>query len=95
MKTLDEAGRVKYINVSGGHLGISKSDMKKYVVPYIIDHTQDDDRKQVEPEELKDILPSKRLLDGSSSYNWPQSIQSFISEVLGLTEDSVEDPAGI
>lgn len=35
LKTLDEAGRVKYISVPGNHLGISRSDMKKYVVPYL------------------------------------------------------------
>ncbi|XP_017969578.1 PREDICTED: palmitoyl-protein thioesterase 1 isoform X3 [Theobroma cacao] len=37
LKTLDEAGRVKFINVSGNHLQISKSDMKKYIVPYLED----------------------------------------------------------
>lgn len=36
LRTLDEAGRIKYISVSGGHLGISKSDMKKHVVPYLM-----------------------------------------------------------
>ncbi|BBG97309.1 alpha/beta-Hydrolases superfamily protein [Prunus dulcis] len=35
LKTLDEAGKVKFIKVSGGHLHISRSDMKKYVVPYL------------------------------------------------------------
>lgn len=35
LKTLDDAGRVKYVSVAGNHLGISKSDMKKYVVPYL------------------------------------------------------------
>ncbi|KAK9911029.1 hypothetical protein M0R45_034955 [Rubus argutus] len=39
LKTLDEAGKVKFINVSGNHLSISKSDMKKYVVPYLEDGT--------------------------------------------------------
>ncbi|XP_050385317.1 uncharacterized protein LOC126801882 [Argentina anserina] len=39
LKTLDEAGKVKFINVSGNHLAISKSDMKKYVVPYLEDGT--------------------------------------------------------
>ncbi|KAH7550566.1 hypothetical protein JRO89_XS13G0219700 [Xanthoceras sorbifolium] len=29
LKTLDEAGKVKFINVSGGHLDISHSDMKR------------------------------------------------------------------
>ena len=37
LKTLDEAGKVKFINVSGGHLDISQSDMKKYIVPYLKD----------------------------------------------------------
>ncbi|CAB4299924.1 unnamed protein product [Prunus armeniaca] len=37
LKTLDEAGKVKFINVSGGHLRISRSDMKRYVVPYLED----------------------------------------------------------
>eukprot|EP00262_Sarcandra_glabra_P006846 TRINITY_DN19400_c0_g1_i1.p1 TRINITY_DN19400_c0_g1~~TRINITY_DN19400_c0_g1_i1.p1 ORF type:complete len:317 (+),score=35.27 TRINITY_DN19400_c0_g1_i1:210-1160(+) len=37
LKTLDDAGRVKYVNVSGNHLGISESDMKKYIVPYLED----------------------------------------------------------
>ncbi|KAF2303567.1 hypothetical protein GH714_019198 [Hevea brasiliensis] len=34
-KTLDEAGKVKFINVSGNHLEISRNDMKKYIVPYL------------------------------------------------------------
>ncbi|KAL6181263.1 hypothetical protein ACLB2K_047918 [Fragaria x ananassa] len=39
LRTLDEAGRVKYVSVSGGHLGISESDMKKQVVPYLVSST--------------------------------------------------------
>ncbi|KAL5225537.1 hypothetical protein ABZP36_012176 [Zizania latifolia] len=35
LKTLNEAGRVKFVSVPGGHLSISRSDMKKYVVPYL------------------------------------------------------------
>lgn len=37
LKTLDKAGKVKFIVVAGNHLGISESDMKKYVVPYLQD----------------------------------------------------------
>ncbi|KAL3598666.1 hypothetical protein D5086_006584 [Populus alba] len=37
LRTLDEAGRVHFVNVSGGHLGISKSDLKKHVVPFLVD----------------------------------------------------------
>ncbi|KAJ3681819.1 hypothetical protein LUZ60_014392 [Juncus effusus] len=35
LKNLDEAGKVKYVSVKGGHLRISKSDMKTYIVPYL------------------------------------------------------------
>ncbi|KAF6149923.1 hypothetical protein GIB67_008644 [Kingdonia uniflora] len=37
LKTLDEAGKVQFISVSGNHLGISQSDMRKYIVPYLED----------------------------------------------------------
>ncbi|CAA0842737.1 alpha/beta-Hydrolases superfamily protein [Striga hermonthica] len=37
LKTLDEAGKVKFVNVSGGHLDISYGEMKKYIVPYLVD----------------------------------------------------------
>ena len=39
LKTLDEAGKVKYVNVSGGHLDISTSDVKKYIIPNLQDET--------------------------------------------------------
>ncbi|EMS63343.1 Palmitoyl-protein thioesterase 1 [Triticum urartu] len=35
LRTLDEAGRVKFVSVPGGHLRISRSNMKKYIVPYL------------------------------------------------------------
>lgn len=35
LKTLDEAGKVKFISVPGNHLQISRSDMRKYMVPYL------------------------------------------------------------
>lgn len=38
LRTLDEAGRVKFISVPGNHLGISRDDMKKYIVPYLESH---------------------------------------------------------
>uniref|UniRef100_A0ACD5VIN6 Uncharacterized protein n=1 Tax=Avena sativa TaxID=4498 RepID=A0ACD5VIN6_AVESA len=37
LKALDDAGRVKFVSVPGGHLGISDSDMMKHVVPYLVD----------------------------------------------------------
>ncbi|GMQ04770.1 hypothetical protein CsSME_00050090 [Camellia sinensis var. sinensis] len=37
LKTLDDAGKVQYISVPGKHLGISKSDAQKYIVPYLED----------------------------------------------------------
>lgn len=41
LKALDEAGRVKFVSVAGGHLGISKGDMKKYIVPYLADKSSE------------------------------------------------------
>jgi len=41
LKTLDEAGRVKFVSEAGGHLGISKGDMKKYIVPYLADKSSE------------------------------------------------------
>ncbi|PKU73181.1 palmitoyl-protein thioesterase [Dendrobium catenatum] len=35
LRALDEAGRVKFVSVPGNHLGILRSDMKKYMVPYL------------------------------------------------------------
>ncbi|CAM0871306.1 unnamed protein product [Alopecurus aequalis] len=37
LKTLDDAGRVKFVSVPGGHLGISDSDTMKHIVPYLVD----------------------------------------------------------
>ncbi|XP_071691186.1 uncharacterized protein [Rutidosis leptorrhynchoides] len=37
LRILDEAGRVKFINVTGGHLDICEDDMKEYIIPYLID----------------------------------------------------------
>ncbi|CAH1412199.1 unnamed protein product [Lactuca virosa] len=37
LRTLDEAGRVKFVNVTGGHLEITDDDMKRYIVPYLVD----------------------------------------------------------
>lgn len=37
LRTLEEAGKVKFISVPGNHLGLSKDELKKYVVPYLED----------------------------------------------------------
>ncbi|RZC77681.1 hypothetical protein C5167_003579 [Papaver somniferum] len=37
LRTLDEAGKVRYLSLPGKHLEISQRDMKKYVVPYLED----------------------------------------------------------
>ncbi|KAH6789596.1 alpha/beta-Hydrolases superfamily protein [Perilla frutescens var. frutescens] len=38
LKTLDEAGKVKFINVSGGHLEVSYGEMKDYILPYLLEN---------------------------------------------------------
>ncbi|XP_076923370.1 uncharacterized protein LOC143585472 [Bidens hawaiensis] len=37
LRTLVEAGRVKFVNVTGGHLEITDDDVRKYIVPYLSD----------------------------------------------------------
>ncbi|KAL9267500.1 Palmitoyl-protein thioesterase 1-like protein [Drosera capensis] len=41
LKTLDEAGKVEYFKVPGGHLAITESEMEKYIVPYLGDSSVD------------------------------------------------------
>ncbi|XP_019089395.1 PREDICTED: palmitoyl-protein thioesterase 3-like isoform X1 [Camelina sativa] len=35
LKTLDDAGKVKFVSVPGGHMEITKEELIKYVVPYL------------------------------------------------------------
>ncbi|KAK4802729.1 hypothetical protein SAY86_000932 [Trapa natans] len=46
LRTLDEAGKVKFISVPGNHLGISKGDLKSHVVPYLEDKRRPNIRMQ-------------------------------------------------
>ncbi|KAK1424060.1 hypothetical protein QVD17_19372 [Tagetes erecta] len=76
LKTLDEAGRVKYINVSGNHLGISDNDIKKHVIPYLKDEGIKIDNETPQGEVA--------LQGYSSTYTWPPSVKSFFSDLLGI-----------
>ncbi|KAF3440096.1 hypothetical protein FNV43_RR18374 [Rhamnella rubrinervis] len=68
LKTLDEAGKVKFLKVSGNHLEISTSDMKKYVVPYLEDHAS---------------ARWWSTMAKSSAFKWPSRISNFFSELVG------------
>ncbi|XP_071692128.1 uncharacterized protein [Rutidosis leptorrhynchoides] len=81
LKALDEDGRVKYINVSGNHLGISDDDIKKHVIPYLKDNN--DDFQDVD--EIKQVA----ALEGYSSYTWPPSVKSFFSDLLSLADTHI------
>lgn len=35
LRALDEAGKVKFVNVTGDHLQFSLPDMQKHVIPYL------------------------------------------------------------
>ncbi|WP_368981230.1 hypothetical protein [Pseudomonas poae] len=37
LKTLDDAGKVKFVSVPGDHLQMAHDDAVKYVVPYLTD----------------------------------------------------------
>ncbi|XP_028772911.1 palmitoyl-protein thioesterase 1 [Neltuma alba] len=47
LRKLDEEGKVQFVGVKGGHLGISRGDMKKYVAPYLKEQTSS--RMRVRP----------------------------------------------
>ncbi|XVF73517.1 hypothetical protein PTKIN_Ptkin12aG0207900 [Pterospermum kingtungense] len=74
LKTLDEAGKVKFINVSGGHLQISESDMKKHIAPYLEDQTP---------------APTEQTVTESSSYGWSWLSRHWylFKDLIGLNED--------
>ncbi|KAA3462110.1 palmitoyl-protein thioesterase 1 [Gossypium australe] len=72
LKTLDEAGKVKFVNVSGNHLQISTSDMKKYMVPYLEDQTP---------------APTRQTPTEASSNQWISKVGHFFKDLIGLSED--------
>ncbi|XP_031247898.1 palmitoyl-protein thioesterase 1-like [Pistacia vera] len=104
LKSLDDAGRVKYISVAGGHLGISKADMKEHVVPYLKDQAlvrESEERdhslnyrvtKNRKTKQGNELASSELVLDGSLSYRWPSSVTSFIAELLDADVDSSSHP---
>lgn len=91
LKTLDDAGKVKYVKVAGNHLQISSSDMKKHVVPYLAGNASTDrssvNMEHVALHDLQDDASSIFTFEGSSSYKWPAPVKTFFAELLGLTID--------
>ncbi|AED95500.1 Palmitoyl protein thioesterase [Arabidopsis suecica] len=52
LKTLDDAGKVKFVSVPGGHVRMAEEDVVKYVVPYLQNQqpaAQSFNRKTKEP----------------------------------------------
>ena len=84
MRTLDKAGKVKFVSVPGKHLGISQQDMQRYVVPYLKDHASTMEKAVPKFKEEPSVAA---LLNGSSSYWWPPSVKTFFAEMLGLVEE--------
>ncbi|KAF7825094.1 palmitoyl-protein thioesterase 1 [Senna tora] len=73
LKTLDEAGKVKFVSVSGNHLEISRDEMRNYIVPYLKDQTSS-------------AVAQTRTVE-SSSDSLISSTLSFPLEVVELNED--------
>uniref|UniRef100_A0A7N0VHU3 Uncharacterized protein n=1 Tax=Kalanchoe fedtschenkoi TaxID=63787 RepID=A0A7N0VHU3_KALFE len=103
LRTLDEAGKVKYISVPGGHVGISVSDMKTHIVPFLVDQPSKSDKpsrsnlanelkvhKKITSRRIKiqsapqldQGTSDKAVLEGSSPFDWPPQIKSFMGEML-------------
>jgi len=52
--------------------------------------TQNYHRKQVAGSFI-DETSNERILDGSSSYQWPSSVKTFFRELVGLAEENDSD----
>lgn len=72
LKTLDEAGKVKFISVTGSHLEISRSDMKKYIVPYLKDQS---------------LMAVQLMTRKSSSHKWVSSMLNFLMNMGRFSAD--------
>ncbi|CAM8935494.1 hypothetical protein QQ045_012910 [Rhodiola kirilowii] len=68
LKTLDEAGKVKFVSVPGNHLEISESGMQEYIVPYLKDENE----------------TSLRTVTDMSSFNELRPLQDPIFKLSGL-----------
>ncbi|KAH6829864.1 alpha/beta-Hydrolases superfamily protein [Perilla frutescens var. hirtella] len=75
LKTLDKAGKVKFIRVAGNHLGISTDDMKKHAIPYLAHAAS-------VTEQIFDRSPAdgplEAAFDGSPSYQLPSPVNNFL-----------------
>ena len=81
LKTLDDAGKVSYISVPGKHLGISDSDAKKYIIPYLED-------KASEKDSIKRLMNSRNRV---VHHAFPQSH----TETLNVPHSEDEASAGM
>ncbi|KAG8374682.1 hypothetical protein BUALT_Bualt10G0021300 [Buddleja alternifolia] len=87
LKTLDDAGRVKYISVAGNHLRISSDDMKKYVVPYLEDGDDTSKPAITATSSVQSDLDNRQMeviFDRSSSYQWPSPVKNFFADMFGF-----------
>ncbi|XP_065857537.1 uncharacterized protein [Euphorbia lathyris] len=105
LKALHTTGRVQFVNVSGNHLGISRGDMKKHVVPFLVDEASVSVKREsktvvlsrrIGPNKQKEEIEAseyenERVLEGYSSYKWPSSVTSFFRELVDLPEDNISD----
>lgn len=67
LRSMDEAGKVKYVNVRGHHLEISLKDMNKYIVPYLLEYASSPVSSYKEPS----LLWSSEFLNLRSKISWP------------------------
>ncbi|KAL4567221.1 hypothetical protein LXL04_022797 [Taraxacum kok-saghyz] len=48
LRTLDETGKVKFVNFTGGHLDITGDEIKKYMIPYLVDEEAPENQIMIE-----------------------------------------------
>ncbi|KAJ8774400.1 hypothetical protein K2173_012474 [Erythroxylum novogranatense] len=91
LKTLNEGGRVHFLNLSGGHLGISTSDMKSNVgMPRKV---KPNSQSMQIVTDIDDQEPTESMLGGLSSYEWPASVKSFSGNSLDCPRKTIQSNA--
>ncbi|KAE9459383.1 hypothetical protein C3L33_08709, partial [Rhododendron williamsianum] len=99
LKSLDDAGRVKYVSVPGNHLGISSGNAQKYIVPYLEDNASEKyshrkfgdsgvprvSRYHKEKQHIHQIYDkeSAKMAIEGSSHSWPASATKTPESWLG------------
>lgn len=89
LRKLDESGRVHFVSVSGGHLGISRKDMRKYVVPFLKDAAINVKARRIHTITHKVRTPLKLKVEKEPSKFHTTYIHRFFASIMAFMDDLI------